>query len=162
MGDGGQLYNGITMTQVALMREMIAVADLIFPNYTEACYLTGVPFKDNGISWDEAKALLDQLHQIGSKSVLITSCLVDGQNSVVGFNHYSGEYFHLEYEEIPGQFHGTGDLFSAVLIGHLLDGSPLIQSTRKAMDVVYRLIDLNKDLKDKNRGILVEKFLDVL
>jgi len=162
MGDGGQLYNGITMTQVALMRDMIAVADLIFPNYTEACYLAGVPFKADGISWDEAKGLLDQLHQIGSKSVLITSCLVDGQNSVVGFNHCNGEYFHLEYEEIPGQFHGTGDLFSAVLIGHLLDGAPLVQSTRKAMDVVYRLIDLNKDLKDKNRGILVEKFLDVL
>jgi pyridoxine kinase len=68
----------------------------------------------------------------------------------------------LEYEEIPGQFHGTGDLFSAVLIGHLLDGDSLKHSTRKAMDTVYQLIDLNRDLADKKRGILIEKFLDVL
>ena len=35
-------------------------------------------------------------------------------------------------------------------------------STRKAMDVVYKLIDLNKNNKDKNRGIPLEKYLNVL
>ena len=60
------------------------------------------------------------------------------------------------------QFPGTGDIFSAVLIGHLLDGEMLKPSTRKAMDAVYTLIDLNKDNEDKNRGIPLEKFLDVL
>ena len=162
MGDGGNLYNGITQKQVLLMREMVSVADLTFPNYTEASYLADVPFSQEGLSWDETKSLLDKLHQIGSKSVLITSCRINGQNSVAGYNHYNGEYFHLEYEEIPGQFHGTGDLFSAVLIGHLLDGDSLKHSTRKAMDTVYQLIDLNRDLADKKRGILIEKFLDVL
>lgn len=162
MGDGGSLYNGITMKQVELMREMVSVADLTFPNYTEAAYLTGQPYMTGGVSWDEACRLLDHIRTIGAKSVLITSCLVDGQTSVVGYNHYNGEYFRLEYVEIPGQFHGTGDLFSAVLIGHLLDEEPLKDSTRVAMDVVYRLIYRNKDLADKNRGILVEQFLDEL
>lgn len=162
MGDGGSLYNGITLKQVGLMREMVAVADLTFPNYTEAVYLAGVPFQPEGISWDEAKELLRKLCAIGCKSVLITSCRIDGQNSVAGYNHYNQEFFHLEYEEIPGQFHGTGDLFSAILIGHLLDGGHLKESTRKTMDTVYRLIDLNKDLADKKRGILVEKYLNEL
>ena len=162
MGDGGSLYNGITLKQVELMREMVSVADLTFPNYTEAAYLADVPFREEGLSWEETKTLLDALRKIGCKSVLITSCRINGQNSVAGYNHYNGEYFHLEYEEIPGQFHGTGDLFSAVLIGHLLDGESLKQSTRKAMDTVYQLIDLNRDLADKKRGILVEKYLDVL
>ena len=162
MGDGGSLYNGITQKQVSLMREMVSVADLSFPNYTEAAYLAGVPYREEGLSWEETKALLGKLHETGSKSVLITSCRIDGQNSVAGYNHYNGEYFHLEYEEIPGQFHGTGDLFSAVLIGHLLDGESLKHSTRKAMDTVYQLIDLNRDLADKKRGILVEKYLNVL
>ena len=39
MGDGGKLYNGIGENQVRLMREMVSVAHLIFPNYTEACHL---------------------------------------------------------------------------------------------------------------------------
>ena len=37
MGDGGRLYNGITQRSVELMRQMVSVADLTFPNYTEAC-----------------------------------------------------------------------------------------------------------------------------
>lgn len=162
MGDGGSLYYGITQKQVDAMREMVAVADITFPNYTEAVYLTGETFREEGLSWDETRALLDKMRLIGCRSVLITSCRIDGKNSVAGYNHFDDSYFHLEYEEIPGLFHGTGDIFAAVLMAHLLDGNTLKDSTRKAMDTVYRLIDLNKDLEDRNRGILVEQFLGEL
>lgn len=162
LGDGGRLYNGMTDRQVELMREMVSVAHLCFPNYTEACYLTRTPINMDGISWEEAKLLLDKLREIGSQSVLITSCRIEGQNAVAGYNHYDGSYFHLEYHEIPGLFHGTGDIFSAVLIGHLLNGESLKSSTRTAMDTVFRMIDRYRDTPDKNRGIPVEKCLDLL
>ena len=162
LGDGGRLYNGMTERQVELMREMVSVAHLTFPNYTEACYLTGTPIKMEGISWEEARDLLDKLRNIGCKSALITSCKIDGQNAVAGYNHTNDQYFHLEYHEIPGLFHGTGDIFSAVLIGHLLNGESLRTSTRTAMDTVFRMIDRYRDTDDKNRGIPVEKCLDLL
>lgn len=162
LGDGGQLYNGVTERQVELMREMVAVADLTFPNYTEACYLTGTRIKSGSISWEEAGDLLDKLRDMGSKSALITSCKIDGHNSVAGYNHFNDNYFHLDYHEIPGLFHGTGDIFSAVLIGHLLNGEPLKGSTRQAMDTVFRMIERYSDTDDKNRGIPVEKCLDLL
>jgi pyridoxine kinase len=162
LGDGGQLYNGVTERQVELMREMVSVADLTFPNYTEACYLTGTRIKSGSISWEEAGDLLDKLRDMGSKSALITSCKIDGHNSVAGYNHFNDNYFHLDYHEIPGLFHGTGDIFSAVLIGHLLNGEPLKGSTRQAMDTVFRMIDRYSGTDDKNRGIPVEKCLDLL
>ena len=162
MGDGGRLYNGVTQKQVRLMREMVSVAHLTFPNYTEACYLTDTPFQQDGITWQEARELLARLRDIGCRSAVITSCKIDGVPAVCGYNHFTGEYFQLEYEEIPGLFHGTGDIFSAVLIGHLLNGEPLKQSTRKAMDTVFRMIDRNRDLDDKNRGIPIEKCLDLI
>ena len=162
LGDGGQLYNGVTERQVELMREMVSVADLTFPNYTEACYLTGTRIKSGSISWEEAGDLLDKLRDMGSKSALITSCKIDGHNSVAGYNHFNDNYFHLDYHEIPGLFHGTGDIFSAVLIGHLLNGEPLKGSTRQAMDTVFRMIDRYSDTDDRNRGIPVEKCLDLL
>lgn len=162
LGDGGRLYNGTEADHVSLMREMVSVAHLTIPNYTEACYLADVPFAEKGISWTETCQLLDKIRHIGAKSVIITSCRINGENSVAGYNHYTGEYFHLEYNEIPGIFHGTGDLFAAMLIGCLLGGLPLKESTRKAMDTVYRLIDLNKDMADRNRGILVEKYLNLI
>ena len=162
LGDGGQLYNGVTERQVELMREMVSVADLTFPNYTEACYLTNTRIKSGSISWEEAGDLLDKLRDMGSKSALITSCKIDGHNSVAGYNHFNDNYFHLDYHEIPGLFHGTGDIFSAVLIGHLLNGEPLNGSTRQAMDTVFRMIERYSDTDDKNRGIPVEKCLDLL
>ncbi|MBR6980548.1 MAG: pyridoxamine kinase [Prevotella sp.] len=162
MGDEGKLYNGVTPDTIRSMQEMLTVAHLCYPNYTEACYLTGADYHTDGVSVQEACSLVDALRKMGSKSVLITSMLVDGKHCVVGYNHHSKEYLKLEYTEIPVHFPGTGDIFSAVLIGHLLKGDSLVSSTRKAMDAVALLIELNKDNVDKNRGIPLENFLYLL
>lgn len=162
MGDEGKLYNGVTESAVRSMREMVGVAQLTYPNHTEACYLTGTPYKAEGVSGAEARQLIDRLRAIGAKSVLITSLRVDGQTAVAGYNHMCDEYFVLPFNEIPVHFPGTGDIFSAVLIGHLLDGDTLKGSTQKAMDAVYRLIDKNKDNEDKNCGIPIENYLSLI
>ena len=162
MGDEGKLYNGVTEKAIGCMREMVAVAHLTYPNYTEACYLTGHPYNEKGVGSAEARMLVDKLRAIGARSVLITSITVNGQSMVVGYNHLKNEYFSLDYTEIPVHFPGTGDMFSAILIGHLLKGEPLRESTRRAMDGVAQLIDLNRDNEDKNRGIPVENFLHLL
>ena len=162
MGDEGKLYNGVTASTINSMREMIGVAHLIFPNYTEACYLTDNEYNVDGVTWEKAQMLLDNLRTIGTRSALITSIKVDGQTSVVGYNHNNNEYFQLPYNEIPVHFPGTGDMFSAILIAHLLDGESLKDSTRKAMDALYRLIDKNKDNIDKNLGIPIEHNFDLI
>lgn len=161
MGDEGKLYNGVTAATINSMREMLSVAHICYPNYTEACYLTGRAYQPEGISQGEARSLLDHLRKTGTKSALVTSVPVDGTPSVIGYNHMNGEYFQLTYEEIPVHFPGTGDIFSAVLIAHLLDGEELKHSVRMAMDAVYHLIDLNKDNLDKNRGIPLEQYLNI-
>lgn len=162
MGDEGKLYNGVTAATINSMREMLSVAHICYPNYTEACYLTGRAYQPEGISQKESRSLLDHLRKTGTKSVLVTSVPVDGTPSVIGYNHMNGEYFQLTYDEIPVHFPGTGDIFSAVLIAHLLDDEELKHSVRMAMDAVYQLIDLNKDNMDKNRGIPLEQYLDIL
>ncbi len=186
MGDGGKLYNGIGKRQVELMRQMVSVAHLTMPNYTEACYLAGVQFKPQGLSRDEACQLLDKLTALGARSAVITSCIIEGKNHVCGVcesseapeatvdpdapvvpvapTAYEAQkaYFFLEYQEVPGLFHGTGDIFSAVLIAHLMKGEPLKQSTRKAMDVVRDMIMRNRDVKDRMCGIFIERCLDLL
>ena len=160
MGDGGRLYNGMGQRQVELMRDMVHVADLTFPNYTEACYLTGTPYRPEGLSWNEACALLDGIIALGTQAALVTSARVDGHSCVIGCQNDG--YFRLDYDEIPVAFHGTGDIFSAVLIGHLMKGQPLKESTQTAMTVVSRLIERNRTLSDKCRGIPIEQCLDLL
>ena len=162
MGDEGKLYNGVTADTVQSMHEMISVAHLIVPNYTEACFLTGRECQPEGVSKEEALKMLADLLALGTKSALITSMRVDGQCAVVGYDHVRNEHFVLNYTEIPVHFPGTGDMFSAVLYGHLLEGEPLAACTRKAMDALYRLIAVNKDNEDKNRGVPVENWLQLL
>lgn len=162
MGDEGKLYNGVTEAAVGIMREMAGVADLICPNYTEACYLAGEEFHAEGVSVCDANRLVNALRKVCHKSVVVTSIKIDGSPSVAGYNHLDGSFFVLPYNEIPVHFPGTGDVFSAVLFGHLLDGDPLVPSVQKAMDAVYRLIDLNRGNEDKNCGIPVENYLYVI
>ncbi|MBR4926593.1 MAG: pyridoxamine kinase [Prevotella sp.] len=162
MGDEGKLYNGVTPERVECMREMLGVADLCFPNYTEAAYLTNTPYNENGVTLAEAKEILCKLLKIGTRSALITSIKIDGQTSVIGYNHNNDETFCLPYTEIPVHFPGTGDMFSAILIGHLLNGESLKKSTRAAMDTLSQLIEANKDNEDKNRGIPIENYLNMI
>ena len=142
MGDGGHLYNGMSQRQVELMREMVSVADLTFPNYTEACYLTDIPFRKEGMDWEDACRMLDAIVALGARSALNT-----------------GEVFALYV--LPA-YHGTGDIFSAVAIGHLMNGDNLKQSTMASMNVVSSLIERNREQEDACLGIPIEKCLDLL
>lgn len=162
MGDYGVLYGGASESTVRSMREMISVAHLSFPNYTEACFLTDTPYKEEGVSKEEAYQLLNRLRRIGSLSVIVTSCIVEGKHSVVGYNHFSGSYFCLPYEEIPVAFPGTGDIFSALIVGKLQEGDMLEHATRFSMDMLRHWIDVNKDNPDKNCGIPIERHLQEL
>lgn len=162
MGDYGKLYGGADEGTIRCMREMLGVAHLCFPNYTEACLLTNVKYKDEGMTVTEAKELVNKVRRIGSMSVIITSCVVDGVHSVIGYNHFSGKYFQLTYEEIPVQFPGTGDIFSSIIVGCLQDGDTLEHATQYAMDILHNWIFQNKDNEDKNRGIPIERHLNEL
>ena len=54
------------------------------------------------------------------------------------------------------------DMFSAVLAGSMLAGKPFPKAVKRAMDVIERLIFLEQDELEKNKGIRIERFLDLL
>lgn len=137
MGDEGKLYNGVGEETVAHMRKMVAVADCIVPNYTEAAYLADMPYHED-MTEEEARALTIRLHEMGAKSVVVTSAKVDGENCVVGYDGTEGEFFRIPFDLIPVRFVGTGDIFAAVMLGRLVDGVPLQESTHRAMDACAR------------------------
>ncbi len=161
MGDEGKLYNGVTEATVAHMRAMTAVADYVMPNYTEAAYLAGQPIREE-LTRAEAAALVDALRALGAKSVLVTSAKVEGVCCVIGYDHEKGEDFLLPYEHIPVFFSGTGDLFSGILTGRVLDGVPLQQAIQNAMDAIREMILRNRDNEDHYVGIPIETCLDIL
>ena len=164
MADDGKLYNGVTEETVANMRRLIGVADVIVPNLTEATFLTGRYVGQESLTQAEAKKVVDGLLSFGPRSVVVTSGVESetGSHVVWGYNHKNGSYFTIPYEFIKVHFPGTGDMFSAVLVGELLNGKPLESAVRRAMDVLETLILLERDENEKNKGIRIEKYLSVL
>lgn len=159
MGDDGKLYNGITEKTIEYMRDLCGVADYIVPNYTEAAFLAGVDVKESSISYEEAVEIIDGLRKMGAKSVIVTSMNIDEQTAVMAYDSYRDDYFVIPFESIPVRFPGTGDIFSAVMMGNVLLGKSLEISVKNAMDYVKKLIILNKDNEDKFKGIPIEAWL---
>lgn len=164
MGDEGKLYNGVTEETVGNMRRLIGVADVIVPNFTEAQFLADQFRGRESLTQGEARELVDALRAYGPRSVVITSGMAQetGDHVVWGYNGKTGVYFTLPYRYIKVHFPGTGDMFSAVLVGQLLDGILLEDAVRHAMEVLEQLIFLEQDEIEKNKGIRIERFLNLI
>ena len=71
-------------------------------------------------------------------------------------------YFNIPFDYIPVHIPGTGDIFSALLVGSVLKGRDLQVSTAYAMKTLRELIMLNKDNADKTSGLPIELYLEEL
>ena len=69
MADNGKLYAGFDGAYVAAMGEFCRQGDLLLPNLTEACLLTGTPFRPDP-EVGEVRRLLEKLHDRCSGNVM--------------------------------------------------------------------------------------------
>ncbi len=167
MGDGGHLYNGIGPDRVDAMRQLVRLADVMVPNMTEAGFLTGRgPGVESGTS-QEIRSLVDQLREISGRSVVITSATEitetgASRHLVCGYDCTRQEYFQVPYEYLPVRVPGSGDIFSAVMTGELLEGKTLEASVEKAVRVLSKLIAENQGHLQGYKGIQVEQYWEVI
>lgn len=164
MADGGKLYNGIGMERVAAMRKLVSYSDVMVPNMTEAGFLTGICPGRERASVSELRELVDGLHKLSGKSVVITSAQDSetDEHLVCGYDHKSGQYFRVPFIFLPVRVAGSGDIFSTVMTGKLLDGESLEEAVREAVRVLTVLIRENQSHLDEYKGILVERYWELL
>ena len=164
MADGGKLYNGIGMERVAAMRKLVSYSDVMVPNMTEAGFLTGICPGRERASAAELRELVDGLHKLSGKSVVITSAhdSETDEHLVCGYDHKSGQYFRVPFTFLPVRVAGSGDIFSTVMTGKLLDGESLEEAVREAVRVLTVLIRDNQSHLDEYKGILVERYWELL
>ena len=164
MADGGKLYNGIGMERVAAMRKLVSYSDVMVPNMTEAGFLTGICPGRERASAAELRELVDGLHKLSGKSVVITSAhdSETDEHLVCGYDHKSGQYFRVPFIFLPVRVAGSGDIFSTVMIGKLLNGESLEEAVREAVRVLTVLIRDNQSHLDEYKGILVEHYWELL
>ena len=164
MADGGKLYNGIGMERVAAMRKLVSYSDVMVPNMTEAGFLTGICPGRERASAAELRELVDGLHKLSGKSVVITSAQDSetDEHLVCGYDHKSGQYFRVPFIFLPVRVAGSGDIFSTVMTGKLLNGESLEEAVREAVRVLTVLIRDNQSHLDEYKGILIERYWELL
>lgn len=134
MADNGRLYPAFDMDYVKKNAELCAEADIIVPNITEACFMTGMEYREH---YDEAyiKELLSRLNALGVRiSVLTGVSLAPGKTGVMGYDRETDEYYLYQNQRIDAVYHGTGDLFSSTCVGEMLKGRDWRDAMRIAAD----------------------------
>ena len=142
MADNGKLYPAFDEAFAAKMATLCAKADIIVPNITEACFMTGMPYKD---TYDEAyvKELLQKLSKLGAKVSILTGVSFEaGKTGVLGYETATGEYSYYCHEKLPRNYHGTGDIFSSTCVGAMMAGKPWQEAVKVAADYTAECIRL--------------------
>ena len=130
MGDDGKRYSTYTPELCDAMRELAAEADVITPNITEACLLTGEPYRGECLHTAEAAALASRLQACGCGAVVITGIVQE--NRIGNLTVENGNMHFSSVHRTECLFSGTGDLFASVLCGALARSRTLQKAAEEA------------------------------
>ncbi len=162
MGEDGELYSTYTEELADGIRHLCQFADVITPNLTEACFLTGFPYQNTKeMSETDARAyadeLMDHLKAAYPCKIAITGIrLHDGGVANLCADERN-ERFFSQQPECGHSYPGTGDIFASVLLGRLLRGAAFPSAVDAAADFVAHLIRSTVPLPTATReGVALE------
>ena len=139
MADNGKLYGLFDLDYVESMKTLCTCADILLPNITEACFLSGVEYKE---SYDKEyiMTLLNKLSQMGAKNVVLTGVSYqEGKTGVVVYENK--EYKYYEHKKIEKGCHGTGDVYASAFTGAYMGGKDMLTSAKIAADYTVKCIE---------------------
>ena len=156
------IYANLNEKMVKERQHFISKTDVITPNMTELFYLLGLPYKDQ-LTDEELKGYLKQLSDKGPEIVIITSVPVADnprETSVYAYNREGNRYWKITCPYLPAHYPGTGDTFTSVITGALLQGDSLPVALDRAAQFILQGIRSTFGYEYDNReGILLEKVL---
>ena len=154
MADNGKLYPAFDGAYVEAMKTLAFGADIILPNITEACFLTGTEYREK---YDERyiAALLDRLAASGAKTIVLTgvSYAPDRTGVVV---REDGESRYYEHRKIAKGCHGTGDVYASAFVGALVNGFSPYDAAVLAADYTVACIEITQGDAEHWYGVKFE------
>lgn len=161
MGDYGSLYPTYTEEICEKMKELVKYADIITPNLTEACILTGIEYRENYTN-KEIESIAIKLSEMGPQKIVITGILCGNYISNYCYEKDKKGYM-IKTVRIGAPRSGTGDIFSSIIVADAVNGVTLDCSIKKASHFIkkciQKAIDMDIPLTD---GVPFEELLDQL
>lgn len=162
MGDGGKLYPVYDRAACEKMKLLASRADILTPNLTELCILTGADYSSLNGNPDCLERIAQTAKPLADgRGVIVTGIRCCGEicNMVIG----GGSVDVIRSKLVDESFSGTGDIFSAVVFGSVLSGKTLLESAKTAARFVELAIsDTIKQHHDPIYGVNFEKYLTTL
>ena len=162
MGDHGEMYATYSQSLCEELKRLVCRADIITPNLTEACILTGIPYPQH-VSDSQVYEIGERLLEIGAKTAVITGVRKQGKmvNYVLGGE--SGVRFCLESDFVACEYCGTGDVFASLLCGYLTQGIDIRSALEQSAQFVVRTIRYSHETHvDPLDGVAFERYLKEL
>lgn len=161
MGDNGKLYAAFDKDFPKGMIKLCEKADVIVPNITEATLLLGEDYQEGPYTVEYIEGLLDRLSGCGAKKIVLTGVyLQEGKMGAAAYDCGSKEVNYYFSEKIPGMYHGTGDVFSSVLLSGLLNNRTMEEALKLAVNFTTGAIRRTYNDKTDNRyGVNFEQGL---
>lgn len=160
MGDHGKLYSTYTPEMCAKMKELVQYADLMTPNLTELVALVDQPYPDKLPSFDELNAMCALLSHQGPRHIVVTG-IPFNDKQILNFIYNQGEDYQIVMVDRIGQDRcGTGDVISAVIAGHYLNGHSFYESVQKATSFASKCIAYCEETNvPRHYGLAFEQYL---
>ena len=139
MGENGHPYPTYKKEMCQEMKRLIAYADIITPNVTEACILTDTPYKESGFTKVELYDMAKRLMETGAKKVAISGVRMGNYvGNVVA--EQQGDIHLIKHAKIGNYRSGTGDIYAAIIASDSVNQIDFSQSVKKASDFVKKCL----------------------
>lgn len=160
MADHGKLYPAFDAAYVEAMKGLVSKADVVVPNLTEACFLTGCNYQEE---YDQTyiAQVVAKLHELGTKWVVLTGIGYEpGMTGILISGEGTTDYY--AHPRIPRNYHGTGDIYASAFVGSWVSGKTMNEAIRIAADYTYKCIENTLDDDSHWYGVKFETALPYL
>lgn len=164
MGDNGILYPNFDMNFVTAMKSLCLTADIIIPNLTEACFLYDYKYEEK-YNFDYIFKLIKKMKETGIKIIILKGIsYTEDTTGVVVVEDDIIQYY--KHRRLSKNYHGTGDIYSSVLVGAYLSGMKIYDAACAAADFVVDCIENTIEDSSHWYGVkfepLINKFITLL
>lgn len=173
MGDNGSRYPFFTSGMECGMKELTLRADIITPNLTELCLLTGVDCRETEKIREKekitalAEELARQLMTGKTKEAVVTGIrYLDTETGREMMGNLAVTQKEISFSAFPfigDSYSGTGDLFASVVAAGRARGDRLSDVMMLAGTMIeYAIRDAVRDGVPRNDGVEYERYLWML
>ncbi|WP_066892680.1 pyridoxamine kinase [Clostridium nigeriense] len=163
MGDNGVVYSTFTKEMCDKMKNLVSIADIVTPNLTEACILINEQYDKYNSNDENILDIAKKISAIGPKKVIITGIIRENKIVNFAYDKIENKFFKVESNFNHKSYSGTGDIFTSIVIGLLLNGHDLKYCVENATKFIYKTIEFTSKFNtDTKEGIMFELFLKEL